>query len=100
MGIGPERARQIVRKHQRQLKSMEDPFAQKIKELSQLGEATRILNVLKGNDYYDSDPGKLAKCNPEDLIKIRGLGVKSVSVIAKALESIGVIRDAGEWLKG
>ena len=37
LGIGGERARQIVRKHQRHLKSMEDPFALKIKELSSSG---------------------------------------------------------------
>ena len=29
LGIGSERARQIVRKHQRHLKSMEDPLARK-----------------------------------------------------------------------
>ena len=60
LGIGSERARQIVRKYQRHLKLMEDPFALKIKELSRLGDATRILNALKGNDFYDGDPEKLA----------------------------------------
>jgi len=33
-------------------------------------------------------------------MKIRGLNIKSVAVIARALESMGVIRDAEEWLKG
>ena len=61
LGIGRERARQIVRKYQRYLKSMEDPFALKIKELSRLADATRILNALKGNDFYDGDPEKLAR---------------------------------------
>ena len=98
LGIGSERARQIVRKYQRYLKSMEDPFALKIKELSRLADATRILNALKGNDFYDGDPEKLAKYKPEDLMKIRGLGTKRVAVIAKALESMGVIGDAEEWL--
>ena len=69
LGIGSERARQIVRKHQRHLKFMEDPFALKIKELSRLGDATRILNALKGNDFYDGDPEKLANYKPEDLMK-------------------------------
>ena len=32
-------------------------------------------------------------------MKIRGLGTKRVAVIAKALESMGVIGDAEEWLK-
>ena len=100
LGIGGERARQIVRKHQRHLKSMEDPFALKIKELSSLGDATRILNALRGNDFYDGDPEKLANCNPEDLRKINGLGIKRISVIAKALECMGLISDAEEWLKG
>ena len=95
LGVGSERARQIVRKHQRHLKLMEDPFAQKIKEQSRLGDATRILNALKGNDFYDGDPEKLANYKPEDLIKIRGLGTKRVAVIAKALESIGVIGGCG-----
>jgi DNA polymerase/3'-5' exonuclease PolX len=99
LGIGSERARQIVRKHQRHLKSMEDPFARKIKELSRMGDATRILNALKGNDFYDGDPEKLANYKPEDLMKIRGLGTKRVSVIAKALESMGVIGNAEEWLR-
>ena len=98
LGIGSERARQVVRKHQRHLKLMEDPFALKIKELSRLGDATRILNALKGNDFYDGDPEKLANYKPNDLMKIRGLGTKRVAVIAKALESMGVIRDAEEWL--
>ena len=98
LGIGSKRARQIVRKYQRHLKLMEDPFALKIKELIRLGEATRILNALKGNEFYDGDPGKLANCKPEDIRKINGLGIKSVAVIAKALESIWVIGDANEWL--
>ena len=98
LGIGSERARQIVRKHQRHLKLMEDPFAQKIKDLSNLREATKILNALKGNDLYEGNPKKLARCNPNDLMKIRGLGTKRVAVIVKALERMGVIGDAEEWL--
>ena len=100
LGIGSERARQIVRKHQRHLKLMEDPFALKIKELSRLGDATIILNALKGNDFYGGDPEKLANYKPKDLIKIRGLGTKRVAVIARALESLGIIVDAEEWLRG
>jgi len=100
LGVGSERARQIVRKYQRHLKLMEDPFALKIKELSRLGDATRILNALKGNDFYDGDPEKLANYKPQDLMKIRGLGMKSVAVIAKALESMGVIGNVEEWLGG
>ena len=100
LGIGSERARQIVRKYQQHLKLLEDPFAQKIKELSRLSDATRILNALKGNDFYDGDPEKLAKCKLEDLRKIRGLGIKRIDVIAKALESMGVIGNAEEWLGG
>ena len=100
LGIGSERARQIVRKYHRHLKSMEDPFALKIKELSRLADATRILNALKGNDFYDGDLERLAHYKPEDLRKIRGLGTKSVAVIAKALESMGVIENAQEWLWG
>ena len=56
------------------------------------------MNALRGKDFYDGDPEKLAYCKPEDLMKIRGLGTKRVSVIARALESIGVIGDAEEWL--
>ena len=98
LGIGSERARQIVRKHQRYLELMEDPFALKIKELSSLGDATRILNALRGSDLYDGNPEKLANCNPEDLRKINGLGIKRIRVIVKALECMGVIKDAEEWL--
>ena len=100
LGIGSERARQIVRKYQRHLKLMEDPFALKIKELSRLADATRILNALKGKDVYDGDPEKLAKCKPEDLQKINGLGMKSVGIIASALEGLGLIEDAEEGLMG
>jgi hypothetical protein len=78
---------------------LEDPFIRKIKELSRLEDATRILNALKGDDFYDGDPEKLANYKPEDLMKIRELDTKRVAVIAKALESIGVIGDAKEWLK-
>jgi hypothetical protein len=73
---------------------MEDPFALKIKELSRLSDATRILNALKGKDVYDGYPEKLAKCKPEDLRKINGLGMKSVIIIACALEGLGLIEDA------
>ena len=66
LGIDRERARQIVRKYQRHLKSMENPFAQKFKELSRMGDATRILNALKGNEFYDGDPEKLVHYKPED----------------------------------
>ena len=100
LGIDRERARQIVRKYQPHLELMEDPFALKIKELSRLGEATRILNALNGNEFYDGDPEKLAHYKPEDIRKINGLGTKRVAVIAKALESMGVIGDAEEWLRG
>jgi hypothetical protein len=58
------------------------------------------LNALKGYDFYDADPEKLAKCKTEELMKIRGLGMKSVAVIARALESMVVIGNAEEWLKG
>jgi hypothetical protein len=78
---------------------MEDPFALKMNELSRLGDATRILNALKGNDFYDGDPEKLANYKPEDLMKIRGLNIKSVAVIAKALESMGIVGDAEQWLR-
>jgi hypothetical protein len=61
-------------------------------------DATRILNALKGNDFCDGDPEKMANYKPEDLMKIRGLGMKSVAVIAKALESMGVIGNVEEWL--
>ena len=100
LGIGSERARQIVRQYQRHLKLMEDPFALKIKELSRLGDATRILNALKGNDFYDCDLKKLANYKPQDLMKIRGLNIKSVGIIASALEGLGLIEDAEEWLGG
>ena len=100
LGVGSERARRIVRKYQQHLKLMKDPFVLKIKELSSLGDATRILNALKGKDFYDGDPEKLAKYKPEDLMKIRGLNIKSVAVIAKALESMGVIGEAEKWLRG
>ena len=60
LGIGKERARQIVREYEAYLKLMEDPLALKIGELSRLGDATKILNILKGNEFYDGDPRKLA----------------------------------------
>jgi hypothetical protein len=100
LGIGKERARQIVRKYQRHLKSMEDPLKRKIEELSRPGEATRIVNALRCNDHYDGDPEKLAHYRPEEIRKINGLGPKSVSIIANALENMRVIGDAEEWLKG
>ena len=36
LGIGSERARQIVRKYERHLESLKDPFKRKIEELSRL----------------------------------------------------------------
>ena len=77
------------------MKSMEDPFALKIKELSRLGDATRILNALKGNDFYDGDPEKLAKCKPEDIRKINGLGTKSVCCHCQGIGRHGVHRECG-----
>jgi orotate phosphoribosyltransferase-like protein len=51
LGIGSERARQIIRKYQRHLKLLENPFALKIKELNRMRDATRILSALKDNDF-------------------------------------------------
>ena len=99
LGVGSERARQIVRNYQRHLKSLEDPFIRKIKELSRMGDATRIFNALKGNDFYEGNPGELAHYKREDLMKIRGLGTKRVAVIAMALKDLGVIKNAEDWLK-
>jgi hypothetical protein len=45
------------------------------------------------------NPEELSKCKPKDLMKIRGLGIRRVGVIAEALESLGVIGDAEEWLR-
>ena len=99
LGIGPERARQIVRKYEAYLESLEDPLKRKIEELSRPGEAKRILNTIRGSSLCDGGPEKLANCKPEEIRKINGLGPKSVSVIAKALEGLGVIGDAEKWLK-
>ena len=55
---------------------------------------------LKVTIFTTVTPEKLANYKPKDLMKIRGLGTKSVAVIAKALESMGVIGDAEEWLRG
>jgi hypothetical protein len=100
LGIGSERAEQIVRKYEAYLESLEDPLKRKIEELNRPGNAKRILNALRGRDCYDGDPMKLANCKPEEIRKINGLGTKSVAVIAQALESLGVIVDEEEWLRG
>ncbi len=100
LGIGSERARQIVREYEAYLESLQDPLKRQIEELSRPGEAKRILNALRSNDLYNGNPEKLANYKPEDIRKLNGLGPKSVAVIAKSLESMGVIGDAGEWLKG
>ena len=100
LGIGSERARQIVRKYEAYMESLMDPLKQKIEELSRPGEAKRILNALRGCNLYDGDLKKLSNYSPEDIRKINGLGPKSVYVIAKALENLGVIKDAEKWLKG
>jgi hypothetical protein len=100
LGIGSERARQIIREYESYLESLEDPLKRKIEELSRPGEANRILNALRGCNLYDGNPKKLAYCKPNDIRKINGLGPKSVFVIAKALESMGVIENAEKWLKG
>ena len=100
LGIGKERARQIVREYEAYLESLKDPLKRKIEELSRPGEAKRILNALRGSNLYDGDPKILSNYRPEDIRKINGLGPKSVFVIAKALESMGVIRDAEDWLRG
>jgi len=57
------------------------------------------LNALKDNDFYDGDPEKHVNFEPQDLMKIRGLGTKRVAIIAEALESMGIIGDAEEWLR-
>ena len=94
LGIGSERARQVVREYEAYLQSLEDPFARKIKDLSSPGDAKRILNALRGRSLYDGDPRKLANYRAEEIQAINGLGPKSVSVIAQALESMGVIGNA------
>ena len=64
--------------------------------MNRKGDTTRILNALRDDEFYDGDPEKPAHYKPEDLMKIRGLNIKSVAVIARALESMGVILDAEE----
>jgi hypothetical protein len=54
---------------------------------------------LKGNDLYKGGAEKLARCRAEDIRKTNGLGAKRVAVIARALESMGFIGDAEDWLK-
>lgn len=56
LGIGKERARQIVREYEFYLQSLEDPLKRKFEELSRPGEAKRILNALRGSNLYDGDP--------------------------------------------
>jgi len=90
LGIGSERARQIIREYESYLESLEDPLKRKIEELSRPGEAKRILNALRGSNLYDGDPKKLSNYSLEEIRKINGLGPKSVSVIARALENLGV----------
>jgi hypothetical protein len=99
LGIGSERARQIVREYEAYLESLEDPLKRKIEELSRPGEAKRILNALRGCNLYDGNPKILSNYSPEDIRKINGMGPKSVYVIAKAMESMGVIGDTEKWLK-
>jgi hypothetical protein len=36
----------------------------------------------------------------EDLKKFRGLGLKSISFITCALESMGIVGDGEEWMRG
>jgi hypothetical protein len=59
-----------------------------------------LRNALKGNDFYDGNPEKLAKCKAEDLRKINGLGIIGVIIIARAFERMGIIGDAEAWLGG
>ena len=70
LGIGSERARQIVREYEAYLESLEDPLKRKIEELSRPGEAKRILNALRGSNLYDGDPKILSNYSPEDIRKI------------------------------
>jgi hypothetical protein len=67
--------------------------------LAFLGVILLATSSLKGNDFYVGDAKKLAHYKPGDLMKIRGLGMKSVAIIAEALESMGIVRDAEEWLR-
>ena len=53
LGIGKERARQIIREYESYLESLEDPLKRKIEELSRPGEAKRILNALRGSELYE-----------------------------------------------
>lgn len=98
LGICREHARHMVREYERHLESLEDAFRRKIKELGRLVDVIRKLNVLRGNEFYDGDPEKPANYSPEDLRKIRELGMKSTDVIANAFEGIQFIGNVGEWV--
>jgi hypothetical protein len=62
LGIGSERARQIVREYEAYLESLGDPLKRKIEELSRPGEAKRILNALRVSSLYDGDPSFRVYC--------------------------------------
>lgn len=59
---------------------------------------SRVVNSLI--NYDDTDHVSIAKKGAGELSRVKNLGVKGIALIAQALEKIGTIPNATEWLRG
>jgi DNA-directed RNA polymerase alpha subunit len=74
-----------------------NPLFKTLYELNALGLTFRTIHALESADY-DGDYNLLAAKGPHSLLRIKNLGRKSVYLIARALEKLGAIPKAHEWV--
>lgn len=94
-GLSTQRVRQIVGRAEREekrLREEKDPLIREILRMNIPGMAIYPVNALR-NHGYSGNIIELASKGPEILLRARGAGLKSIAVIAMALENIGVIDD-------
>lgn len=74
------------------MRKEKDPLIREILRMNIPGMTYRAVNALRIN-LYCGDFIELARKGPRVLLRAKGTGLKSIAVITRALENIGVIND-------
>lgn len=100
LGVTRERVRQIEHQAQWHIDRISKEENVLIRTLYEIEDpyTSRVVKSLK--DYDDTDHVSIAKKGAGELGRAKNLGVKGIALIAQALEKIGTIPNATEWLRG
>ena len=98
-GVCRNRAHQMARAHIKREEKIDkaDPLTRDL--LCMDCEVERVFNVLRHSRNYAGDVEEIAKVGAKELLKMKNFGRKSLGKVAGALERIGIIKNAQEWIK-